>query len=93
MLIDDYSNQAKKFLKKVDKDLRKRISNKVDGLLNSPFGYGSKKIRGKDFGDCVYRIRIGTHRILYEVDFDKNVLFVIKIEKRSGVYKIRDEDF
>ncbi|MEM2259425.1 MAG: type II toxin-antitoxin system RelE/ParE family toxin [Candidatus Thermoplasmatota archaeon] len=41
------------------------------------------KIRGEI---NLYRIRLGKHRILYEIDRENNRVIIIKIEKRSKIY-------
>ena len=60
MLKDKYSRRAQKFLKKADKDLAKRILNKVDDLLIEPFPKDTKRAENKWFeNEKVFRVRVG----------------------------------
>lgn len=78
-----YSNQAKKFLKKIDKVLAKRILDKIEILQRNPFISDSKKMGGKK----LFKTRIGKYRILYEIDYGLNMMGIVKIDKRSRVYR------
>ena len=62
-----YSNQAKKFLKKADKILAKRLIEKIDELRNTPVIHDTKTIQG--YEEKLFRVRVGDYRILYEVDY------------------------
>ena len=78
-----YSNQAKKFLKKIDKVLAKRILDKIARLQGNPLISDSEKMGGRK----LFKTRIGKYRILYEVDYGINMVGIVKIDKRSRVYK------
>lgn len=78
-----YSNQAKKFLKKIGKVLAKRILDKIEKLQENPFISNSEKMKGRK----LFKTRIGKYRILYEVDYGINMIGVVKIDKRSRVYR------
>ena len=80
----NYSNQAKKFLKKVDKILAKRLIEKIDELRNTPIIHDTKTIQG--YEEKLFRVRVGDYRILYEVDYQNNKIGIVKIDKRSKVY-------
>ena len=85
MLDTQYSNQAKKFLKKINKDVCKRILDKIEDLREDPFPRDLKRIANRK--EKVFRIRVGENRILYVVSSDKNILFISKIDKRPKAYK------
>ncbi len=55
-----YSNFAKKFLKNCEKDLRKRILERIDNLSRNPFPQELKRIKGTNY----FRIRIDKIRIM-----------------------------
>ena len=79
-----YDKQPKRFLKKLDKHLSKRILNKVDEILtNDPVPHDAKPIVGKH---GVFRIRIGDYRALYRINYRKNEVVIFKLDKRSRVY-------
>ena len=80
-----YSNQATKFLKKADKILIKRLINKIEELRVEPILRETIIVEG--YKEKTYRVRVGDYRILYEVDYKLNKIGIIKIDKRSKVYK------
>ena len=85
MLDINYSNQSIKFLKKIDRILSERIINKIKDLSVNPFPSDSKSIKNSKMK--LFRIRAGNFRILYEVDYGNNLLGIVKIDKRSKIYK------
>ncbi len=79
-----YSRQAVKFLKKLDKGLVLRILEKIDNLKETPVEHDSKTVKGYD--EKLFRVRVGDYRVLYEVDYDNNIVGIVKIDKREKVY-------
>jgi mRNA interferase RelE/StbE len=80
----NYSSQSIKFLKKTEKENIKRILNKLEILCKKPFVSDSKTIQGSQ---GLYRIRIGKYRVLYEIDYKEKTIGIIKIDKRTKIYK------
>lgn len=79
-----YSRQAAKFLRSLDKTNVSRIFKKLEKLKQSPILHDSKTVVG--YSENLYRVRVGNYRILYEVDYNGNLIGIIKIDKRSRVY-------
>ena len=79
-----YSNQAERFLKKIDENIAKRILEKIEKLVNDPFPTDVKRVVNRK--EKIFRVRVGNYRIQYSVFYDKNILFVSEIEKSSGAY-------
>jgi len=79
-----YSKQAVNFLKSSEKRLIARILKKIETLNENPVQHDSKVVEG--YNEKMFRIRVGDYRILYEVDYQKNQLGIVKIDKRSKVY-------
>lgn len=61
---------------------RLKIIERIAGLAQNPRPNGAKKLVGRN----EYRLRQGKYRILYLIDDDIIVVFVIKVGKRSSVY-------
>lgn len=81
-----FSNDAKKFLKRVEKPLLVRIIQAIESLSESPKNHPNiKKMKGYE-GD-VYRLLVGDFRILYEIIDDMLVIFIFRIGSRGDVYK------
>ena len=78
-----YSNNAKKFLKKAEKIVAKRILNKIERIQEIPVIHDSKRLEDKN----LFRVRVGKFRILYEIDYKNNILGIVKIDKRPRVYQ------
>lgn len=72
-----------KFLSKLNKDLTKRIFDKIETLRENPTPFYSKRL--VNVKDKVHKIRIGDYRVLYRIE-NKKVVIVFLIDKRSRVY-------
>ena len=72
-----------KFLSKLNKEMSKRIFDKIASLQKNPFPAGSKRL--VNVKDKVFRIRVGYYRILYRVEGNE-LIIVFLIDKRSRVY-------
>ncbi len=79
------------FKKSVAKDLRavsskrdlKKILERIEALASEPRPSGCKKLSGNEY----YRIRQGAYRIIYEIIDHKLIVHVIRVARRSRVYK------
>ena len=65
-----------------DKD-RRRIVYRIQGLAQDPRPAGCEKLSNQNR----YRIRQGNYRILYLIDDDKVIVVVVRVAKRSRVYR------
>jgi mRNA interferase RelE/StbE len=75
----EYDHQPKKFLKKLDRHISDRIIEKVDEALETnPIPHNAKAIVGKH---GVFRIRVGSYRVLYRINYEENKVIVFKIDK------------
>ena len=61
-----------------------RFEKVILDLYGEPRPHNSKKLSG---GGSRWRIRIGTHRILYEIDNKKKVVKIYRIAHRKEVYR------
>lgn len=74
---------AQKELKNLpDKELKK-IIEKISSLRVNPRPAGCKKLSGDD----KYRIRIGNYRVLYSIEDEILVIFIVKVGYRKDVYE------
>jgi len=64
------------------KDLVKIVKN-INSLADNPRPRGSKKLSREE----KYRIRYGTYRILYLIEEDVLVIYVIKVAHRKDIYR------
>ena len=63
---------------------RQRVVERIQELATDPRPHGCEKLSGKH---PRYRIRQGPFRILYEIEDDILVVFVVKVADRREVYK------
>ena len=75
---------ARKELEAIDsKTDRRRIAEQISSLATDPRPRGASKLSGQER----YRIRQGRYRILYTIEDDLLVIYVIKVGDRKSVYK------
>lgn len=61
----------------------KKIIQKIQNLADNPRPPGCKKLTGEE----KYRIRSGNYRILYIIEDDILIIYIIKIGHRRDVYR------
>ena len=62
---------------------RQRIVQRIGLLADNPRPPGSTKLSGYDR----YRIRMGAYRIVYGIEDDTLVVYVVKVGHRKDVYR------
>ena len=62
---------------------RQRIVYRIQGLAENPRPHGSEKLSNKE----KYRLRQGSYRILYQIKDEDVIVVVIRVGKRSRVYR------
>ena len=75
--------EAAREVKALPKKLRLRIREIVDGLAEDPRPAAAVALKGRK---GAYRIRVGDHRLLYEVHATEIVVYVIGVAHRREVY-------
>ena len=78
------SRRATKAAKGLPSAQREKLRRAFSTMGENPFSFPYKKIRGEPH---LYRIRIGTFRVLYEIDEPNRRIMVLKIDRRTRVYK------
>lgn len=63
---------------------RRRIVARITALADNPRPTGCKKLSGLER----YRIRQGAYRIVYAIEDDRLVVYVVKIADRKNVYRV-----
>lgn len=76
--------QPQKVLRKLPKDLLKRIDRALQVLSVNPRPAGCKKLSGYD---NLYRIREGDWRISYAIEEDRLIVLILEISPRGGAYR------
>ena len=80
----ELSSHAKRFLKKVDKQLAERIIERIEKLGAEPFPTDVKRVVNRK--EKIFRVRVGDYRIQYTIHYEENLVFISDIEKRPRAY-------
>ncbi|MDX1502685.1 MAG: type II toxin-antitoxin system RelE/ParE family toxin [Thermoanaerobaculia bacterium] len=62
---------------------RKRVVGRIRRLAEDPRPPGCRKLSGRDR----YRIRQGSYRIVYAIEDDRLIVYVVKVGHRRDVYR------
>ena len=79
----EFSGRAKRDLAKLARPVQKRLEKYIDALSKDPHPRGCRKVVHPT---DLYRIRVGSYRVVYQVHDDVLVVLVIRIGHRREVY-------
>lgn len=78
------------FTKSVKKDFRKipklevsKILSEIAELAKNPRSSKTKKLKGEK----LYRLRLGNYRVIYDIQDNLMLIFVVKLGHRSDIYR------
>jgi mRNA interferase RelE/StbE len=80
----EVSRTAEKQIKKLGREDQIRVLRTIRDLADEPRPRGCRKLRGYD---DIYRIRVGTYRVIYSLDGDRIVIVILKVGHRREVYR------
>jgi mRNA interferase RelE/StbE len=80
----EISETAEQQLKKLNPDDQQRVVRAILALADEPHPRGSRKLSGYD---DVFRIRVGSYRVIYSVSGNRLVVVILKIGHRKDVYR------
>ncbi len=66
-----------------EKKQRQRIVSRIEDLSDDPRPRGCEKLTGRE----QYRVRQGAYRIVYAIEDDRLVVYVVRVGHRSSVYR------
>jgi len=69
-------------LEKLEKNISKRILEKLEKIKKDPFLYVNK-LKGID----LFKLRIGDYRVIMSIDRGKMIIFVVEVGHRSIIYR------
>lgn len=80
----EISATAEKQIRRLGRDDQLRVLRSIKRLASEPHPVGSRKLQGyKD----VFRVRVGTFRVLYSVATGLLIVIVLKVGQRKDVYR------
>lgn len=83
-----YSKSAEKFLKR-NKVIGIRFFKAFEDIstnIHTIKNYDIKKFHSKTYND-IFRLRIGSYRIIFRIIEDEILIFVVDIDSRGDIYK------
>ena len=70
-----------KFLRKIPERDARRVLFVIESFTNDPFAGDIQKMKGEE---NIWRRRIGSYRIFYEIHTTKKVIYVLNVERRTS---------
>jgi len=80
----EFKRPARKALDGIPDIHANRIRVAIDALASDPFPHGHRKLVGSE---AKYRIRVGDYRVVYNVENQELVSFIIRIGHRKDIYR------
>lgn len=77
-----FRSPAERFIKKLDKNIKKEIINKIETLKENP--RIGKPLSGDLAG--LWRLRYDKYRIIYEIKDQMLIIFILNIGHRKNIY-------
>ena len=75
--------QAYKDLDSIPADYARLIARHIDSLEQNPRPTDSKKLKG----DAGFSLRVGTYRVLYDIDDKAKIVVIYRIKHRREAYR------
>ena len=75
--------RAVKDIASLPKNYSRLVSQHIDDLQDDPRPPGAKKLRGS----TDYRLRVGTYRILYDINDKSQTITVYRVKHRCEAYR------
>ena len=80
----EFVTSAAKEFRSLEDNIKGRIAVAIDALRQNPRPRGVRKLRGHE---RLYRIRVGSYRVVYEIDDQARLVRVTRIRHRREVYR------
>ncbi len=78
-----FSDNFKKQLKKLEKDIQKRIISVLERSRIRPHHFFIRLV-----GERAYKLRVGDYRVIADILDDKLAVLVLQVGHRKNIYKI-----
>lgn len=80
----ELTRAAVKALRRLPETTRRRVERAIAGLADDPRPRGCLARSGRE---ATWRIRIGDHRVVYEIHDQRLVVTIIRVAHRRDVYR------
>jgi len=78
----EFSELAAEKFRKLDRSVRDRIARKLRDTAEDPRRFLTRLASVE-----AYRLRVGDHRVIVDVDWDREIIHVLTLGHRSTVYR------
>ena len=78
-----FAKSIKKDLSKIPKLEVSKILNEIAELAKNPRSSKTKKLKGEK----LYRLRVGNYRVIYDIQDNLMLIFVVKLGHRGDIYR------
>ncbi len=75
---------AEKDIRDIERQQINRIIAAVENLASNPFPPQHRKLKGVE---ALYRIKVGSYRVIYQVDMMKKTITIVYIRHRKTAYR------
>ncbi|MGC8590479.1 type II toxin-antitoxin system RelE family toxin [Athalassotoga sp.] len=79
-----YAKSVKKDILRIDRKDLTKIKEQIELLKYFPNLPNLKKLSSHPLAD--YRLRVGNYRVLFDVDWKKKKIYILKIGTRENIY-------
>jgi len=79
----EFTPAALRQLKKLPRNILKKVAHAIDNLESNPRPDGTKKLVA---GDNLYRIRVGDYRIVYQINNKELIILFVRVRYRKDAY-------
>jgi mRNA interferase RelE/StbE len=80
----EFLTSAAKEFRSLEDRIKRRVAVAIDALRENPRPRGVRKLRGHE---RLYRIRVGSYQVVYEIDDQAGLIRVTRIRHRREVYR------
>lgn len=77
------SRESVKFLAKQERSVQERIRKALTGLAVRPPVGDIKPLKGRE---KFFRLRVGTYRVIFQVDHTERIVYITAIDNRGDAY-------
>ncbi|MGA1873270.1 MAG: type II toxin-antitoxin system RelE family toxin [Thermoplasmatota archaeon] len=86
-LSDKDQKRAIKEMKVLSNEVQIRIKEKVRSVLGeNPYPTGNNDVK-KILGSQFWRLRVGDHRVFFDIDEEGKIVYILSIRHRSKAYR------
>lgn len=78
---------AERQLRRLDAVARARIGTRIRSLAEAPHPHGAKQLSARE---SLWRIRVGSYRIVYQIQENRLIVLVLRIGHRRDIYRQLD---